>query len=194
MNKEYLDDGIFVVKNFVSKEDIEIILKDFRDINNWEKRGVFYQKEHENYSDETNVLLNEKYRNLVESLINDDKNMVNWQRVLQKYVSDKNSEWAINPHADRFDYKETNSGESTSAYVTKGYIMYFNDDYIGGEVVYINKGIILKPEPGMLVVHSGYEEYSHGVKAVTSGERYMITGFVYEKDFYLRKTFSDITN
>lgn len=185
MEKVYLDENIYVIKNFIHPDDIDKVLIDFKDSENWEKNGVFYLKSPDCYSDETKIIL-DKYKNKVEAVINDDHNIINWQNNLQKFVSigGTGMEWSINPHADRFDYKKVETGESTSRYVTKGYILYFNNDFSGGEVVYVNKGITIRPEPGMLVVHSGFEEYLHGVKAVTSGERYMITGFVYERDFF----------
>ncbi len=184
MNKTYIDENIYVIKNFIVQEDLDVILKDLKDAEGWRESGSFYQKSEDVYSEETKNLLSDKYRLIVEELINDDNNMANWQNMLQKFVVKDGLPWAINPHSDQFDYKQKGAGESTSKYVTKGYIIYFNDDFSGGEVVYTNKNITLKPEAGMLLVHPGTQEYEHGVKAVTSGERYILTGFVYEKDFF----------
>ncbi len=188
MEKIYLDENILIVKNFISQEDIDTVLLDFRDDENWTKMGVFYQKAPQFCSEETQKLLTEKFKVKVEEIINDDLNTVNWQTNLQKYENRPELEWAINPHPDRFSSEEYGAGESTSAYVTKGYILYFNNDYEGGEVVYVNKDITVKPEAGMLLVHSGYEEYKHGVKSVKSGERYFITGFVYEKEWFSKNS------
>lgn len=183
MYKQYIDDNIYMIENFISQEDLDDILIDFKNKENWKKVGNFYQKTSSTYNEKTKKVL-EKYKPIVEELINDEFNMVNWQDILQKFIPDNISEWAIPPHADRFDYEELGAGEKQSKYVTKGYIIYFNDDYTGGEILYINKNISIKPKPGMILVHPGDEEYKHGVKAVESGERYLVTGFVYEKDFF----------
>lgn len=184
MNKTYIDENIYVVKNFISEEDLKVILADLTNPEGWHQSGVFYQKSELKYSSHTKSLLSEKYRPMAQELIDDDLNIINWQDMLQKFIPNKMSDWAIAPHSDRFDYNEKGAGESTSKHVTKGFIVYFNDDFTGGEIVYTNKDIVVKPEPGMLLVHPGTEEYEHGVKAVTYGERYILTGFAYERDFF----------
>lgn len=183
MNKIYLDPEIFYVENFIEKKDLEQILIDCKNEKNWESSGVFLVKGNMYFSDKTNILINDKYRKKVCNLINDDSNVVNYQSIIQKYNKTE-EEYSIRPHADRFDSDYAGTGEPTSKYVTKGYIMYYNDDYEGGEIVYVNKGIEFRPKSGMIIVHSGFEEYTHGVKKVSSGERYFSSGFVYEKDFF----------
>ncbi len=194
MNKTYIDDNIYIVKNFISEEDLKTILDDLRNPKGWSQSGVFYQKSEKNYSNDTKILLSEKYKFMAQELIDDELNVINWQDMLQKFIPNDISEWAIAPHADRFDYNEKGAGESTSKHVTKGFIVYFNDDFTGGEIVYTNKNITVKPEPGMLLVHPGTEEYEHGVKAVTSGERYILTGFAYERDFFEQEMVSNSKN
>lgn len=181
MEKIYIDPEIYYVENFIDKEDINVILKDFMDDSDWQLNGVFYLKEAK--GERARLLLQEKYRKKVSELIDDDYNIVKYQTTLQKYCKTEN-EYSINPHSDRFDAEYLKTGELTSRYVTKGYIMYFNDEYEGGEVFYVNKNIQIRPRSGMILVHSGFEEYTHGVKKVTSGERYFCSGFVYEKDFF----------
>lgn len=59
-----------------------------------------------------------------------------------------------------------------------GGIIYLNEDFTGGELYYKNFDYIIKPKSGMLVVHSAKNEYTHGVKEVSSGTRYAITLFI----------------
>jgi Rps23 Pro-64 3,4-dihydroxylase Tpa1-like proline 4-hydroxylase len=64
-------------------------------------------------------------------------------------------------------------------------ILYLNDNYEGGELFFKNVGLEIKPEKGSLIIFPGTEEFSHGVNAVKSGPiRYVIVGFIKEKDFY----------
>jgi predicted 2-oxoglutarate/Fe(II)-dependent dioxygenase YbiX len=50
-------------------------------------------------------------------------------------------------------------------------LLFFNDDYEGGELYFENLGVELKPEPGDLILFRGDERRLHGVKQVTSGYR-----------------------
>lgn len=188
MNKTYLDKGIFYIENFISKKELNLIKSHYESDSGWIKNGVFYEKHKELLDPETLRVISD-INMRVSDLINNDEEIANSFYVLQKFLPN-DQEWAIYPHSDRFDYRDTGSGESRSQYCTKGFILYYNDNYEGGEVYYLDKEIAIKPKPGMLLVHSGSKEYIHGVKAVKSGERWMSTGFVYEKE-YLEKNMKD---
>ena len=56
-------------------------------------------------------------------------------------------------------------------------LFYYNDDFEGGELYYPEHDIIVKPKPGLAVLHPGDFYYMHGVKPVTSGERYTTPAF-----------------
>lgn len=51
-----------------------------------------------------------------------------------------------------------------------GSVFYINDNYEGGEIYYPEYEYQYKPKPGSMVLHEGNTK--HGVKKVTSGERY----------------------
>ena len=54
-------------------------------------------------------------------------------------------------------------------------IVYFlNDDFAGGELVFPELKLVVKPEPGTLVCFPSDHHYIHGVNPVTSGHRYTI--------------------
>jgi len=64
-------------------------------------------------------------------------------------------------------------------------ILYLNDDYLGGELFFVNKDLALKPETGTLVLFPGNEEFEHGVKHVLAGPiRYVLVSFIKVKNFY----------
>lgn len=50
-------------------------------------------------------------------------------------------------------------------------LVYLTNDYDGGEIIFPNENIELKPKPGTLVYFYGDSETEHGVKMVRSGKR-----------------------
>lgn len=85
------------------------------------------------------------------------------------------------PHAD----KQMNDG-SPNPFPTYDInsLFYYNDDFEGGELYYPDHGITIKPEPGLAVFHPGDINYLHGVKMVTSGERYTTPAFYTVEEFF----------
>lgn len=57
-----------------------------------------------------------------------------------------------------------------------GCVVYLNDNFEGGELIYPNLNKSLKPTAGNLVIHDSDEP--HMVKTITKGVRYMLTTFV----------------
>lgn len=78
------------------------------------------------------------------------------------------------PHAD----KQLNDG-SPNPFPTYDInsLFYYNDDFEGGELYYPQHDIVVKPKPGLAVLHPGDFYYMHGVKPVISGERYTTPAF-----------------
>lgn len=58
-----------------------------------------------------------------------------------------------------------------------GIVIYLNDDYEGGEIIYPDYGVEHKPVAGSMVVHRA--STPHGVNSVTGDKvRYILTSFV----------------
>jgi len=77
----------------------------------------------------------------------------------------------LNYHID--NYYTNNKDEY---YIKYGMVLYYNDDYIGGELHYKNLNIIHKPNARSLIIHGGNIE--HGTKPVLGGSaRYFSTCF-----------------
>lgn len=53
-------------------------------------------------------------------------------------------------------------------------VMYFSDDYSGGEITFPKQKIKMKPKAGDLVIFPGNESYPHGVSKIISGHRYSL--------------------
>jgi predicted 2-oxoglutarate/Fe(II)-dependent dioxygenase YbiX len=62
-------------------------------------------------------------------------------------------------------------------------VMYLNDDYEGGDFVFPDLKIRIRPEPGMIVCFPSNHHYKHGVEPVTKGKRYSIVCWAQVKGF-----------
>jgi Rps23 Pro-64 3,4-dihydroxylase Tpa1-like proline 4-hydroxylase len=70
-------------------------------------------------------------------------------------------------------------GGSTSKRIISP-ILYLNDDYIGGEIEFINFGIKIKPKSGSLLVFPSNYAYRHVAHPVTSGTKYAIVTWIHD--------------
>lgn len=70
----------------------------------------------------------------------------------------------------------TADGRSVSA------IVYLNNEYEGGEVEFINFGVKIKPEPGMLLLFPSNYPYTHIAHPVTSGTKYAIVTWLKDRN------------
>lgn len=75
------------------------------------------------------------------------------------------------PHFDG----STDSGRSISA------ICYLNNDFEGGEVEFVNFGIKIKPEPGMLLLFPSNYAYRHIAHPVTAGTKYALVTWIHDR-------------
>jgi len=56
-------------------------------------------------------------------------------------------------------------------------LLYLNEDYSGGEIVFSQLNISIKPTKNMLVVFPSSSNFSHSAEPVISGTKYVIVGF-----------------
>jgi len=189
MNKVYLDENIFYIDNFINAEDIDFILKIFYandpQFVNKEVYGIhqicdFYHPECEKIWNQTSKKIKELFNNDKERATNLSSNV----RLIDYYLDDsndnKNEEWAMLPHSDTFDIKSESGDVLGQVLVNKGFILFFTDNFDGGEIVYVNKNISFKPKSGTLLCHPGSDEYTHGVNKFSGGDRIIVSGFVHQ--------------
>jgi hypothetical protein len=69
----------------------------------------------------------------------------------------------------------TADGRSISA------IAYLNNDYIGGEIEFVNFGIKIKPEPGMLLLFPSNYAYKHIAHPIVEGTKYAIVTWIKDR-------------
>jgi predicted 2-oxoglutarate/Fe(II)-dependent dioxygenase YbiX len=62
-------------------------------------------------------------------------------------------------------------------------VMYLNDDFEGGDFIFPDLKVRVRPEPGMMVCFPSNHHYRHGVEPVTKGKRYSIVCWAQVKGF-----------
>lgn len=62
-------------------------------------------------------------------------------------------------------------------------VFFLNNDFEGGDFVFPELKVRVRPEPGMMVCFPSNHHYSHGVEPVTRGKRYSIVTWATVKGF-----------
>lgn len=62
-------------------------------------------------------------------------------------------------------------------------VFFLNDDFEGGDFVFPELRIRIRPEPGMMIAFPSTHQYLHGVEPVTKGTRYSIVDWMTVKGF-----------
>jgi hypothetical protein len=92
------------------------------------------------------------------------------------------------PHSDSNDEEGEAGAWQMNKYAS---ILYLNKDYSGGEVYFPQHDVEISPEAGSLLVFQGSPSYLHGVKEITSGDRFTILAFWDNEDSKYSKEFLD---
>ena len=80
---------------------------------------------------------------------------------------------------------KSHTDQHTDPSIRYAAILYLNNDYVGGELVFENLDITVKPKAKSLLIFPGDDKHKHGVNMVGDGPiRYVLVGFVKVKNFY----------
>jgi len=63
-------------------------------------------------------------------------------------------------------------------------VFFLNNEFEGGDFVFPELKVRVRPEPGMMVCFPSNHHYMHGVEPVTKGKRYSIVSWATVKGFY----------
>lgn len=168
-----LSDQVYEVQDFITKEELDQVRQfiKLRSSTDWD-----CETQYEFWSGKTlkpNLLIEDNVFSLIKqrakTLFSGDFDLTGI--TLQRYMIDD----ALGQHADDHEGHRIN-GEK----VFCGIVIYYNDDYEGGEVKYPDLGIIHKPIAGSLLLHGG--QIIHGTLPVKDNiVRYISTMFVRHK-------------
>lgn len=185
-NKIYLDPNIYCVENFISKEEAERILNapiDYKtqrqDLYGNIQTGFFSQFEDKDF-------FNNTIENRIRLLVDNSDQRLRSTGLITKYIPDIEKR-ENDPRADfdlYYHYENHPGCDYESRFITYGLVLYFNDDYEGGELVFEHKPIEVKPKALSIMVFPGSEEYSHAVKNVIGKERVVYSAFVYQREYW----------
>jgi hypothetical protein len=201
MNIYNLDPEIIVVEDVLSAEDLKSLQEcannpDGWDVydsdiagTHWEGNQKFLTQD----KDQKNIKIMDKVFSVLHQVVG-HKGIISNVSIIQRFTDVKKGdpnttfnssqlaffdnqgvEWSMSPHADNVYDMVTKSFVSP---VVAGIVFYINDDYEGGEIVYVNKGITHKPKANSFVCHPAFEEYKHGVLKVKNGTRYILSTFI----------------
>jgi hypothetical protein len=166
--KEYLDENIYVVRNFLSDEEFSTLLQESYepcgcDIRGGDKNPMqnVWNKFIEGKS-KTIFYQDGGIFNKIESLMNTDR--IKYKRA---YVLQKMTEMPLEEKIALFWHYENKNNKL----VAGSFVLYLNNDFEGGELIFQNNDIIVKPEPNMFVFVPAGEEYMHSVKSHHGNDR-----------------------
>ena len=191
-------ENIHILKNFINLEDVKKIAAFAKDINEWSNQDT-----ENKYSEDGTCTYDASYWNdrqcsydILQRINPEIYNLINsYIEKMAQYINLAFNCRVSNrppciirwfggieqkPHAD----KQMNDGSPNpfTDYDINS-LFYYNDDFEGGELYYPGHDLVIKPEPGLAVLHPGDINYLHGVKMVTSGERFTTPAFYTIEEF-----------
>jgi len=198
---EEIMDSVLLVKDFMTEDELKEI---FSIINNLKEEEWFVE-----YTENLKRFCMQKFgRDDVENLVAEGKFEITqgWQdknfnisktklfqtlqdrlhKVIKK--ADNNLQLAAFGTIQRMQEGvelKSHTDQHTDPSIQYATILYLNDDYVDGELVFKKNNLAVKPRPGSLVIFPGNDEFEHGVNFVGKGPiRYVLVGFIKIKDFY----------
>ena len=189
MNKIDIDKNIIYIEDFISKDHLDLFIDKINSNSRIEDYGhPVHLTLKVDQRDAVDLWFEyiEKLKVMLESTTRKIKISSTEEIDFTKYrdfpleISDSpSSEYLMQPHQDdaSYDWKEDEKGPT---FVSHGIVIFITDDFEGGEIVYVNKDISIKPKAGSLLVHPGNLDYAHAVNKFYNGERIVYAGFVHE--------------
>jgi hypothetical protein len=207
--KEYIEKDLWVIRNFLSEEELEWLNEEANDPAGWyttmrspyggniKNKFLGYIPD---YDENGNMLVpraDSKYKKCpllfyiekrLESVV---PKHFGGGGALQSFfeVSDEqiikeighDVEYAMDFHYERHDEDGEFGSPSLEGRISGAISVYVNDNFDGGILEFKNKPYTIKPEPGMFVNVPIYKEFEHRVTKVTNGNRHTLYGRSWEK-------------
>lgn len=179
-NVEELSSGIYKIDNFISKGSCDFLINnlslDLQKTPDMHISGTLGSKNTKyleligNYNSYENYNVSiDLFNSIALSLADVISNVFNQQHMLkQTFYSVMETGGENEVHTD--NYEESNKKDKSG-------LLYLNDEFTGGELVFPEQNITVYPKPGTLIFFEGTIEKPHGVNKVLSGKRHNIITF-----------------
>lgn len=187
MNRINYKDDIVVFNNFISEDECNSILKYWEDSTIKGRMQWPWGNNSFNNAFGSTMIYNDieitKFGLPIDYFANLEKKIIEATELVSSYKIRKigafPQKWMKGAYAS-FHYD--NSGKDSSVQWATG--LYLNNDFEGGELQFHDRPLEIKPTPGMLAIFHGGNNL-HGVKIITSGTRYKISGFWGKEEQYI---------
>lgn len=154
-------DGIYEVEDFLTEEQQNIFLSEARETDGWETTHVGNTVKV--MSELAKAELNKVFIE-VESFFPNLKTLINTNHLRRLQHGE-----FMTPHVDAGYEGETKD-------IMFGVVIYLNDDFRGGQLIYPELGKVITPKARSMVVHDA--TFNHQVYPAIDGDRYSITTFI----------------
>lgn len=173
----------FYIKNFLTNRELDYVNKYIEDnLNNFiyldkydkQKSLSIIHNTNSIYSNEVLDLfldLNKRVSEIIEEkfLVNVNTNITTLGSIV-KYEPGM----SLHRHVDN---PKASSGNDIINKRSVSSIIYYNNNYDGGEIYFNKQGFKIKPDPGSILIFSSYQPYEHEVLPVIFGPRYITPSF-----------------
>jgi len=187
MDKIYLDDNIFYIKNFLSEKShaaLKEISTNVSQNNQWDFSNEISNRGRYKVDDPEYSFIWHEYDNNLNKIFDSSKHYIEKVHTIEKMIPSTTIDYGLGPHSDDDGYKKFHKVQHGDPMILFGTVYYINSDYLGGELEYVNFDIKIKPIENTLVCHPGTELYEHFVNNISSGNRYSIPNFVMNKKYF----------
>jgi len=156
-------ENIQYIENILSEKDHKILLNYVKNSESWQEQPWFARTIKSEYlSEEILEMLNKIFEFVHKKATDlyrvDINNFDKSELHLVKFVE---GFWLI-PHVDTLSSEKNHIAS----------VYYINDDYVGGEIVFPDHNLNIKPKPNSLIIFPGNENYLHEVVKILKGDRY----------------------
>lgn len=168
MKVNFINDGIYEITDFVNKKDRESIMLFANSFTEEE-----WNQSDPNYTTEFWI---GKERQVGHKVLYDAYDRI--QKIFKSFHSITGlSSVCRHNHGQHMEEHFDNFFHDSDIQIAYGIVIYWNDNYQGGEIYYPDLNIIIKPKAGSLIMHKG--DILHRTLPVTSNNtRYFSTCFV----------------
>ena len=172
---------IYIIENFVDQKSLDIIINYLNntevtfDPTGYSPFGVYMQDEN------NNDLIEVFKKNYLKAkaIIEDSFSCKVYEEGMGSVVELKAGDF-MPLHFDHGSSENKSVGLKTGAGNPSrdiSSVLYYNDNYEGGEISFPNQDLIIKPKPGMFICFPATDEFPHQVKEIKSGYRWCSTAF-----------------